>query len=61
MKALLLGACVCTPMLTGIVGALIQPGSHNRVVVRYRLFRACGAGRLRAALWILTGQKRGSI
>jgi hypothetical protein len=53
MRAFLIGAFVGTPMLVGVIGALIQPGSRDRAATRYRLFRACGAGRLRAALWMV--------
>jgi hypothetical protein len=37
-------------MQTALIGAFLQPHEQPRHVTRYRLFRACSASRMRAAL-----------
>jgi hypothetical protein len=42
------------PMVTGAIGALLQPGQgRQRYRTRWRLFRVCGASRWQTALWVL--------
>lgn len=55
MRAWLLVSVPFAPMLTGLINAFLQPHDQPAYVTRYRCFRACGAGRWRAALWMMGG------
>jgi hypothetical protein len=39
------------PLITALIAAMFQPHDQPRHVTRYRLFRACGASKVRAAWW----------
>ena len=50
------------PMAIGVIGSLVNPGQLSRNALRYRCFRSCGAGRLRAlALAGRVVQRQGTL
>jgi hypothetical protein len=53
--SIVLAFMASSPMLIGVVGALVSPGSASRHAIRWRCFRQCGASRTRAALWTMGG------
>jgi hypothetical protein len=57
MRALLLGISMWTPMLTGLIGAFLQPHDQPSYRTRYRCFRECGGGRLRSIFWLFDWRK----
>jgi hypothetical protein len=57
MRALMFHATIYTPMLFGVIGALLQPHDQPSYRTRYRCFRECGAGRLRSIFWLFDWRK----